>query len=219
MLGRASPARAFRRADYESSGDLAAACRRFVRAPLAPPESGPHKAPPATKQDTRIGRPGNISCPLGLSRIDALLDWQSRVYPPNAMRLRAWATPFLVTLVAALPTLVSLCELRCLSPGAAEEMASEAAASPACSGHGTEEAEEAPASSPFESAHDCGGHALLAKSGSVGFEVQPPRTFAGLAVVSGSPDHVREPFSHAGALSVSTDLSPPFGRRPGVLRL
>lgn len=135
------------------------------------------------------------------------------------MRLRAWATPFLAALVAALPTLVSLCELRCLSPGAAEKVASEAAASSACSDHGTGEAEETPASSPFESAHDCGEHALLAKSGSVGFEFQLARTFAGLAVASGASAPVPEAFSHAGVLSVSTDLSPPFGRRPGVLRL
>ena len=134
----------------------------------------------------------------------------------NAMRLRAWTTPFLVALTAVLPTLVSLCELRCDTPVWA---ATDADASPGCSGHGADKSEQAPPGNPFDSRHDCGGHALLAKSGGAGFDLRLARALVGLAVATGVPDPAREALSQAGALSESTDLSPPFARTPDVLRL
>lgn len=133
------------------------------------------------------------------------------------MRLRAWATPFLVVLAAALPTLVTLCELRCVSPGLATEAVPEAPATAACSGHGTEADEKR--SSPSESSHDCSGHAILAKSGSVGFDFQLARTFVGLSVVSTAFGFVNSASGHPAIMSVSTDLSPPSGRSSAVLRL
>ena len=135
------------------------------------------------------------------------------------MRLRDRVSLLLVALVAALPTLVSLCELRCVSPGTAPEATSDQHVSSSCSGHETDGAGEAPRGTPAESSHECRGHVLLAKSGSVGFGFQPARHFAGLAVVCDASDTIAEPLSHAGILSISSDLSPPSSRSPAVLRL
>lgn len=168
--------------------------------------------------DRTTDRRRNFSFLLPIGQRDALVSLTSGAYASNSMRLRTWVTPFMVLLAAALPTLVSLCELRCVSPGAASTVSQEAE-SPACSGHRTEGADKAPAGSPSESRHDCGGHALLAKSGSVAFEFQLGRAFVGLCVVTTASGLVNDASGHSASLSVSTDLSPPFGRRPGVLRL
>lgn len=133
------------------------------------------------------------------------------------MRLRACLTLFLAASVAALPTVVSLCELRCVSPGAVHAPSEETSFT--CSGHGTGEAGEATPNIPPDSSHDCGEHALLAKGGGVVFQPHLARNLVAAAVVSTPPGFLDNASGHAGTLSISTDLSPPFGRRPGILRL
>jgi hypothetical protein len=60
---------------------------------------------------------------------------------------------------------------------------------------------------------------MLAKSGSVGFGFQIARTVVGLSVVSTAFGFVNSASGHPAIVSVSSDLSPPSGRSPGVLRL
>lgn len=127
--------------------------------------------------------------------------------------------PFLVVLAAALPSLSSLCELHCISSGASANVVSEEGVSSECSGHETDKPGGAPARSPSESSQDCSGHTLLSKSSSIGFQFQLTRAFSGLAVTGVASAAANEVSDHSATLPLSTDLSPPFGRSPGVLRL
>lgn len=148
---------------------------------------------------------------------DAPFDLPSGMYHPSSMHLRLWTTPFLVALAASLPSLITLCELQCASPISVTKTVSGATESPACPGHGPKDTENAPAD-PARSAHDCGEHTLLAKGGNASFDAR----LTGVSVVLPMATETRSsraPSSEEVASSASTDLSPPFGRRPGVLRL
>ena len=133
------------------------------------------------------------------------------------MGLKVWAAALMAVLVAALPSVGSLCELRCASHGIPVEDPSEQQTTADCSGHGTEP-QEMP-SGHSESGHDCGEHALLAKGGGVGFQPHLARNLVVTAGVSTASGFLNNASGHPATLSISTDLSPPFGRRPGILRL
>lgn len=131
------------------------------------------------------------------------------------MRVRGSVSVLLVAIVAALPSLMSLCELRCVSPGLATQSVPEAPSTPTCSGHETDS--QGKGSEPSDSSHDCGGHALLAKGGSVGFEFQLAQAFVRPAIVSRRSGIQSEASNEA--FSASRDLSASSGRSPAVLRL
>lgn len=138
------------------------------------------------------------------------------VYPSDSMRLRAWAATLLVALVAALPTILSLCELHCLTPDRAAAAASEATR-PSCAGHDTDRAGNAPASPMSE--HDCGGHSVLAIGARVGSGLQYAPISDSLPVTIGEGSLLERLAGLNKPFFASTDLSPPFDRRSGVLRL
>lgn len=127
---------------------------------------------------------------------------------------RSGAALFLSILVAALPTVVSLCELRCTAHPVA---ASRTIPSP-CAGHAAGNKGKVPRSVPTGEHHDCAGHVLLAKGNGTGVEIQLARTFGATIRLFGSflvtPDQRLEREKLA-----SADLSPPFGRSTETLRL
>jgi hypothetical protein len=131
------------------------------------------------------------------------------MYHPDAMRRRIGTAAVLALLIAAVPSIVSLCELRCV----AAEIAPASTAPPACAGHGTEK-DSRPSPSGH---HDCAGHVLLAKSGATGIALRLDLSVVA-APPSGSsvlgPDQQPEQ-----AILESTDLSPPSGRSSDILRL
>ena len=116
----------------------------------------------------------------------------------------------LAFLIGAVPTIVSLCELRCV---AAEVAPPSGTPPPGCAGHGAEKE-----SQPSPKGHQgCGGHVLLAKGGAASIALR-----LDLAVVA-------EPSSASLVLALdqqaervipeSADLSPPSGRSSDILRL
>jgi len=131
------------------------------------------------------------------------------MYHPGAMRRRTGTAVVLALLIAAVPTIVSLCELRCV----AAEVAPSSTAPPACAGHGAEKK-----SQPSPSGHhDCAGHVLLAKGGATDIALRLDLAIAA-QTPSGSfvlgPDQQPER-----AILESADLSPPSGRSSDILRL
>jgi hypothetical protein len=131
------------------------------------------------------------------------------MYHPRAMRRRAGTAVVLALLIAAVPTIVSLCELRCV----AAEIAPVSTAPPTCAGHGAEkESQPSPGAR-----HDCAGHVLLAKGGATGASLRLDLSAVVLAP-SGSfvpgPDQQPEQ-----TILESADLSPPSGRSSDILRL
>lgn len=115
----------------------------------------------------------------------------------------------LALLIAAVPTIVSLCELRCVAAEAAP--ASDAA--PACAGHDARKSGE-----PSPGAHDdCAGHVLLAKGGTIRIALRLDPGVAE-ALPSGSSFVALDP-QRGRVITGSADLSPPAGRRPDILRL
>ncbi|HZI65105.1 MAG TPA: hypothetical protein VFF17_00935 [Thermoanaerobaculia bacterium] len=115
----------------------------------------------------------------------------------------------LAVLIGAVPTIVSLCELRCV----AAEVAPVSAAPSHCAGHGAE-----PGSQPSQSAHEgCGGHVLLAKGGAAGTALHldlavPAVPVSGSFVLTLDRKPVR-------VIPESADLSPPPGGSSDILRL
>ena len=116
----------------------------------------------------------------------------------------------LALLIGAVPTIVSLCELRCV----AAEVAPVSAGTPShCAGHGAE-----PASQPSQGEHEgCGGHVLLARGGATAIALRLDLGIAAVPV-SGSfvlaLDQKRER-----VIPESADLSPPSHRSSDILRL
>jgi len=128
-------------------------------------------------------------------------------YHPGGMRQTGTAF-LLAILVAALPTIVSLCELRCV----AAEIAP-VSTPPACAGH---EAEKGSEPSPGGH-HDCGGHVLLAKGGSTGAALQLDLS---VVLLGSSPSFVFSADQRPEhSMLESADLSPPFSRSSDLLRL
>lgn len=129
------------------------------------------------------------------------------MYHPGAMRRRTGAAVVLALLIAAVPTIVSLCELRCVAAGVAPPRA----APPAC--HAADK-ESQPSPSGH---HDCAGHVLLAKGGASGIA---PRLDLSAGVVTPSGSFVlaldQQPEK---VILESADLSPPSNRSPDILRL
>jgi len=133
----------------------------------------------------------------------------TRVYHPSAMRLRTGSVALLALLIAAVPTIVSLCELRCV----ATEIAPSSTAPPACAGHGAEKGSQP---SPSEH-HDCAGHVLLAKGGATGIAF---RLDLAIAAETPSGSFVLGPDEQPERVILeSADLSPPSGRSSDILRL
>lgn len=134
------------------------------------------------------------------------------MYHPGAMR-RAAGAIFIAILVAALPTVVSLCELRCsVSRLAASKTL------PSCAGHAAGKQGKAPTSVPSREHDDCAEHVLLAKGNGTGIEVQIDRAIVAILRPLDSlvvtPDQQLE----RGKLAAA-GLSPPFGRSTDILRL
>lgn len=131
------------------------------------------------------------------------------VYHSGAMSRRTGIALVLALLIAAVPTVVSLCELHCV----AAELAPSREALPACAGHaGEKESQPSP-----NGHHDCAGHVLLAKGGGTGaalrldlsaVDVPPSGSF--VVALDQNPERV---------ILESADLSPPPGRSPDILRL
>ncbi len=130
------------------------------------------------------------------------------MYHPGEMHRRAGTAVVLALLIAAVPTIVSLCELRCV----AAEIAPVSTA-PACAGHGTEKGSEP---SPGGH-HDCEGHVLLAKGGSTGAALQLDLSVillgSSLSFVFSADQRPEQ------TMLESADLSPPFSRSSDLLRL
>jgi hypothetical protein len=125
--------------------------------------------------------------------------------------MRTGVAVVVALLVAAVPSVVSLCELRCV----ASEIASETAP-PACAGHGTND--ETSPSVPSGGQHDCTGHVLLAKGGATRIALQLDPAVAAALPPAGSVVPTAEEWLQGGKLE-SADLSPPFGRSSDILRL
>lgn len=132
------------------------------------------------------------------------------MYPPGAMLGRTGTAVVLALLVGAVPTIVSLCELRCVALEATPPANADSAA---CAGHGAKRQGQPP-----QSEHqDCGGHVLLAKGGASRIALQ-----LDLAVVAALPsrsfvlalDHRPERL-----IFESADLSPPSRPSSDLLRL
>lgn len=128
-------------------------------------------------------------------------------YRRGVMFRRSASAVVLGLVIAAVPTVVSLCELRCV----AAEVAAPSPAPPAC--HAPDKERQ---SSPGGH-HDCAGHVLLAKGGASGIglrldlalvAVLPSRAF--VPAVDPQPDRV---------ILESADLSPPSARTSDILRL
>ena len=121
---------------------------------------------------------------------------------------------FLALIVAALPTVVSLCELRCT----ASPVAASRAAAPACAGHAARQ-EKAPATAPSDERQGCARHVVLIATGNgTGMEVPANRAIVGIVRRFGlcfeAPDRRLERNELA-----SADSSPPLGRSSDILRL
>lgn len=134
---------------------------------------------------------------------------RAAVYHPCAMSRRAGTAVVLALLISAVPTIVSLCALRCV----AAEIAPASSAAPACAGHGAEK-ESQPSPSGH---HDCSGHVLLAKGGATGAALRldlatvvAPPTSPFVAAFDQNPERV---------IFESADLSPPSRRSSDILRL
>lgn len=129
-------------------------------------------------------------------------------YHPRAMS-KIGPAVLLAVLIGAVPTIVSLCELRCV----AAEVAPLDASPSHCAGHGVE-----PESQPFQSAHEgCGGHVLLAKGGAAGIALHLDLAVA--AVPAGGSFALTLDRKPGRVIPESTDLSPPSRGRSDVLRL
>ncbi len=113
----------------------------------------------------------------------------------------------LALLIGAVPTVVSLCELRCV----AAEIAPANGAAPAC--HAAEKE-----SQPSPGGHDdCTGHVLLAKGGGTGAALRLDR--AAVAVAPSNSLAVALVQNPERVILESADLSPPSRRRSDILRL
>lgn len=130
------------------------------------------------------------------------------------MRQRTGCALVLALLVAALPSVGSLCELRCI----ATEVAPSRTAPPVCSGHGTEDEKEDSRNVPSGGHSDCAGHVLLAKALGTRIALQLDLAIAATLPPCGSLIPTGDPRPECGQLE-SADLSPPPGRGPAVLRL
>ena len=136
------------------------------------------------------------------------------MYPPVAMR-RAGEALFLAILVAALPTVVSLCELRCT----AFPVAASRAVAPACAGHAARQQERVPGTVPSDEHQGCARHVVLLATGSgtgTGIPINPAKV--AMLRPLGSFFVAPEKRLELGKLAFS-DLSPPFGRSSDILRL
>ena len=121
---------------------------------------------------------------------------------------------FLAILVAALPTVVSLCDLRCTRDSSAGPQT----VTPACAGHAARRQQKAPRSVPPDESQGCARHVLLARGNAVGVDGQISRAFVATIPSFGpflvAPDQWLEEEKLA-----SADLSPPLGRSSNILRL
>jgi hypothetical protein len=135
------------------------------------------------------------------------------MYHPAAMH-RTGGAFLLAILVAAIPTVASLCELRCT----AHPVAASRTLLPACAGHAARQGGNAPRSSPSDEHNDCARHVLLAKGNGTGIDVQINRAIVAIVRLFGSfvvtPDQKLEQGNLA-----SNDLSPPLSRSSDILRL
>lgn len=125
------------------------------------------------------------------------------------MHRRTGTAVVLALLIAAIPTIVSLCELRCVAAGIAP-VSDDA---PTCAAHGAKKGSEP---SPSEH-HGCSGHVLLAKGGATGIAlrldlavVAVPLSGSFVLALDQQPERV---------IPESADLSPPSGRSSDILRL
>jgi hypothetical protein len=127
---------------------------------------------------------------------------------------RAGGAFFLAILVAALPTVVSLCELRCT----AHPIVASHTVAPVCAGHAPRHQRKAPGSVPSDERNGCARHVLLARGNGTDIEVQINHALFAIVHPFGSflvvPDQRVE-----GEKLASADLSPPFGRNSDILRL
>lgn len=127
-----------------------------------------------------------------------------------AMSGRTGTAVVLALLIGSVPTIISLCELRCV---AAEVAPPSDTAPPACAGHGADKE-----SQPSPSGHQgCAGHVLLSKGGATGIAlrldlavVAVPLSGSFLLALDQQPERV---------IPESADLSPPSGRSSDILRL
>lgn len=115
----------------------------------------------------------------------------------------------LAVLIGAVPTVVSLCELRCV----AAEIAPVSAAPSHCAGHDAQTE-----SQPSHRDHEgCGGHVLLSKGGAGGIALR--LDLAAVAVSASDSFVLALDQKPARVIPESADLSPPSGRSSDILRL
>jgi hypothetical protein len=136
------------------------------------------------------------------------------LYHPSSMR-RAAEAFFLAILMAALPTVVSLCELRCT----AYPVAASRAVAPACAGHAARQQESAPGTAPSDEHQSCARHVVLLATGN-GTGTGIPINHSTVAMVRTLRSFLVAPEKRLerGKLA-SADLSPPLGPGSDILRL
>lgn len=134
---------------------------------------------------------------------------KAAMYHLAAMLRRTGTAVVLALLIGSVPTIVSLCELRCV----AAEVAPVSAAPSHCAGHGADgESQQSP------SEHQgCGGHVLLAKGGASGIALR--LDFAVVAVAPSGSFVLALDLQPERVIPESADLSPPSGRSSDILRL
>jgi hypothetical protein len=128
--------------------------------------------------------------------------------------MRIGGALLLAIMVAALPTVVSLCALRCT----ARPVAASRTLPPLCHGRARGHEGKAPQSVPAGEHRDCAEHVLLAKGNGTGIEIQVDRTVMANAGPLGSFLVTSGQLLERGELAAA-DLSPPFGRSTDILRL
>ncbi len=124
------------------------------------------------------------------------------------MSVKTLVSLSLALLMAALPTLLTSCELHCLSPSVPQSAVNH------CAGHGADQGPEPASPKPAGGRHDCSGHAVLAKATAL------PGVLPGLAPAATFPSLM--PASRAsgdGVPSPEPASSPPPSRSPTTLRL
>ena len=118
----------------------------------------------------------------------------------------------LALLMAALPVLLSSCELHCLSASVPNIVHPSPASH--CAGHAADRGTESASPKPSGNRHDCSGHAVLAKATALPGVLPAPAPAmipaALMLSLSPSSDPARVP---------EAAFSPPPSRSPTILRL
>ena len=134
-------------------------------------------------------------------------------YHRAAMR-RTGAAFLLTILVAALPTVASLCQLRCT----AQQVATADKSPSPCAGHATGNEGKAPRSVRPADIAIVRGTSFLRRAMDTGIEIQIDRAIVGTIRPLGSFLVTPDQRLGRGTLA-SADLSPPLGRSTDILRL